>query len=477
MAGIYRVLLFMGGLHHRGYPVVTRAFGVVLTARQSSPLTSKCCIGRWNVGFSLSSSLSFVSSQQQPWQRWMSSVGIASLNDDGAVLDRRSWEFLSSSNNSDDHSLGSQRRRIRNILVCGDGDLSYSATIAPELEDVQLVATVLETEEIHNKVYEHSKMNTNIITSSSSSTSLVGHRRHKVLFGIDATNLTSHFIDDEKFDRIQFNFPHWKGKANNRYNRILLANFLSSASNILSPHGEIHVALCDGQGGSSSTTLQQWRGSWQASMLAADTGLLLVRVSPYKANYKLSSHREKDRPFNLGKDPMMHIFIKPDGILDASRDIQLCCRHELHIVIPTNNNNDDDTTITSTTEGIYTLNEIVEGDAIQHIIQNHIVPNGVRVEVPARQIVDINETQNQQHGVPYRVCVFLIAYCGEKYPITRQLANTWRIQVEEEVAKYIPLRDNRKGRTVSRPFPYTALYPEIKYRHVWLDQIMPDLSR
>ena len=236
MASIYRyrVLLFMGGLHHRCYPIA-RAFGVVLirsapfsAVRQSSPSTSKCSIGRWNVGFSSSSSLSFVSSSQHQQQRrrrrWMSagiassSMRVASFNDDGVVLDRRSWEYQSSSTIIDDGHSG-PRRRIRNILVCGDGDLSYSATIAPELDDVQLVATVLETEEIHNKVYEHSKLNTNIITSSST-TSLRGHR-HKVLFGIDATNLTTHF-QDEKFDRVQFNFPHWRGKANNRYNRILL---------------------------------------------------------------------------------------------------------------------------------------------------------------------------------------------------------------------------------------------------------------
>ncbi len=42
---------------------------------------------------------------------------------------------------------------IRNILVCGDGDLSYSAEIAPELDTlgIELYATVLEDEETHNK--------------------------------------------------------------------------------------------------------------------------------------------------------------------------------------------------------------------------------------------------------------------------------------------------------------------------------------
>jgi hypothetical protein len=251
-------------------------------------------------------------------------------DDGGGVASSGDWEFVTDGDDDDDDDddedvvspPGRRRRRrmrrIRNILVCGDGDLSYSAGIASELEsrDVRLVATVLEDEDVHNRgelrrrsslgsrivrgavakiafqlpgvscpssiphnptffalgirhtaVYQYSKANANVIASAG----------HGVAFGVDATYLSTYFgggggigdtdYDDDSsmgsssssssmlpgvsssFDRVQFNFPHWRGKANNRYNRILLGDFLASAVTVLSPGGEIHVALCDGQGG------------------------------------------------------------------------------------------------------------------------------------------------------------------------------------------------------------------------------------
>ena len=102
---------------------------------------------------------------------------------------KKKWEFVAT---DDSGSL------IKNILVCGDGDLSYTANVAKELsnidEDIKLFATVLEDEETHNKVYQYSKSNTDIIKS----------RGQTVLFGIDATSLGT-YLDNEsiQFDRIQ----------------------------------------------------------------------------------------------------------------------------------------------------------------------------------------------------------------------------------------------------------------------------------
>ncbi|KAL3769452.1 hypothetical protein ACHAWU_008861 [Discostella pseudostelligera] len=376
--------------------------------------------------------------QNRTWrQRYVLPVQHSTVSCDESAIASK-WKFIS----DDDNTSASPRQRdslIKNILVCGDGDLSYCAEIAPELErlGIELFATVLEEEDIHNRVYHYSRSNADIIASSGQT----------VMFGVDATTLSTYFGNETintRFDRIQFNFPHWKGKANNRYNRQLLNDFLQSASTVLSPGGEIHVALCDGQGGCSATSLLEWRGSWTASLFAGEHGLLLARVSPYEAQYRLSSHRGVDRPFNLGNNPQMHVFVKPDGIISAPRDIQLCCRHELHINI--------------TNENEAAIDQMVVGDAIKDIIQSNCVPAGIRVEVPARQILEINEA----HGSS-RVAVFLVAYCSEGYHLTRTMADQWRELAESEVSKYVPLRENRRGRTVSHPFPYPALHPEIKY--------------
>ncbi len=210
-------------------------------------------------------------------------------------------------------------------------------------------------------------------------------------------------------------------------------------------------------------------------MLAADRDLLLARVVPYEVGYRLSSYREADRPFKLGVVPTMHIFVKPNGIASAPRDIQLCCRHELHVVVPEDSDDDDDDDAAGAAAGGgYSLERILEGDAVRSIIQDLCVPDGVRVEVPARQIVEVKCDSTE--GGSYRVAVFLVAYCGVRHPVTRESADRWREKAEEEVSRHVPLRENRRGRTVSRPFPYPALYPEIKYRHVWLDQMMPSTN-
>ena len=65
-----------------------------------------------------------------------------------------------------------------------------------------------------------------------------------------------------------------------RYIRALLSNFLCSASRVVSPLGEIHVALCDGHGGSYAPSIHEWKQSWMATSYASEHNLLLLDVSP-----------------------------------------------------------------------------------------------------------------------------------------------------------------------------------------------------
>jgi hypothetical protein len=332
-------------------------------------------------------------------------------------------------------------------LVVGDGDLSFSAGLARELAStrgtdgkaasgstsMRLIASVLENQDTHRKVYNNSNRHTGAILSC--------HANNRVSFGVDATQLSTHF-PQEQFERIIFNFPHWRGKANNRYNRQLLDQFLQSAVTVLKKNdGEIHIALCQGQGGVEATTIEEWRRSWMVHMYAAQHGLLLRRVEPFQPAYDLSSRRGFDHSFSTGDAPLRYVFAHPDG-QSIERNLRIAFRHELRIVL--------DPETLSTVSSRFSEEELIHGSVVPELVQR-VVPDGVYADVPLRYVV----TNRKHSNTP--LLIFLVVYAGERHPLKRSQADTIRAALEKAATEKLGFDITKRDRLVSKPFPLHLL--------------------
>ncbi|NXT84613.1 FDXA1 protein, partial [Zapornia atra] len=196
----------------------------------------------------------------------------------------------------------------RRVLLLGEGNFSFAASLCGAAGTC-VVATCYESEE---EVSRRGR--------AAESIQLLRERGAEVMFSVDCTKLKDRFSSEEReFDCIYFNFPHCGRKAGVVKNRELLACFFHGSAEVLTEEGEVHVALCNGQGGTPADQPQrEWHNSWQIVAVAAGAGFILSNVHPFKAEtipgYKSTGYRSQDKPFCI-EGALNHVFTRSTPLL------------------------------------------------------------------------------------------------------------------------------------------------------------------
>ncbi|NWX35326.1 FDXA1 protein, partial [Notiomystis cincta] len=191
----------------------------------------------------------------------------------------------------------------RRVLLLGEGNFSFAAALCGA-QGTHVVATCYESEE---EAAGRGAAERSIRRLRDSGA--------EVLFSVDCTKLEEYFSPAKReFDRIYFNFPHCGRKAGVVKNRELLARFFRSCAEVLAEEGEVHVALCNGQGGTpADQPRREWHNSWQIVAVAAGAGFVLSHVQPFKADtiqgYKSTGYRSQDKSFCV-EGALNHIFTR-----------------------------------------------------------------------------------------------------------------------------------------------------------------------
>ncbi|XP_004689331.1 PREDICTED: ferredoxin-fold anticodon-binding domain-containing protein 1 [Condylura cristata] len=180
----------------------------------------------------------------------------------------------------------------RRLLLVGEGNFSFAAALSRTLDlNTSLTATCLQ------------RPAEDLVTQEN--LERLRKRGAVIRFGVDCTELADAFEPhDRDFDRIYFNFPHCGRKAGVAKNRELLAKFFQSCADVLAEEGEVHVALCRGQGGTpADKPRREWHNSWQVVAMAALGGFILSDVHPFSCQtvpgYKCTGYRSQDKSFHV----------------------------------------------------------------------------------------------------------------------------------------------------------------------------------
>ncbi|XP_037361147.1 ferredoxin-fold anticodon-binding domain-containing protein 1 [Talpa occidentalis] len=193
----------------------------------------------------------------------------------------------------------------RRLLLVGEGNFSFAAALSRTLDlSTSLTATCLQRQADANR---------DPVTREN--LERLRERGAEIRFGVDCTQLADVFeLQDREFYRIYFNFPHCGRKAGVAKNRELLAKFFQSCADVLAEEGEVHVALCRGQGGTpADKPRREWYNSWQVVAMAALGGFILSDVHPFSYHtlpgYKCTGYKSQDKSFHV-EGALNHIFTR-----------------------------------------------------------------------------------------------------------------------------------------------------------------------
>ncbi|GAA6232190.1 ferredoxin-fold anticodon-binding domain-containing protein 1 [Lates japonicus] len=192
----------------------------------------------------------------------------------------------------------------RSMLLVGEGNFSFSASVSQAYAETEtsITATCLQQQDEALR-HEGAAGNVQIIKDSGGT----------VLFGVDCTKLGEcASLQGRVFDRVVFNFPHCGRKSGVKKNRELLRNFFLSCVQVLAEDGEVHVSLCNGQGGTpADQPRREWHNSWQVAAMAAEAHLILSDIRPFESekyqSYKCTGYRSQDKGFHVEK-ALLHVF-------------------------------------------------------------------------------------------------------------------------------------------------------------------------